>query len=217
MPTTTRSTTQERRATTELDRDQEFEALEAGAARTRRTPPTLALEPVDETVDRAAGRDRVRPALRMASDRRISDEVIDELLAGASTEKEIAGTSRIRFSLACRKVKPPEMLDHRLLHRSLEGEVELLQGLSRGEPGGHPGLIRSCSTNDNRAATAAPVDPSTPPHHATAPDTRLTATARGGPTRAAPRTLAPEPLIVVNGPDALVKDAQAVSLCVQSH
>jgi hypothetical protein len=41
---------------------------------------------VDEAVGRAADRRRVRQALGVPSDRRISDEVIDELLAGASTE-----------------------------------------------------------------------------------------------------------------------------------
>src|SRR6266853_5792130 len=49
----------------------------------------LRQELVDEAVGRAAGRRRVRQALGVASDRRISDEVIDELLAGASTEEEI--------------------------------------------------------------------------------------------------------------------------------
>ncbi|MCA1701370.1 MAG: hypothetical protein LC790_21710, partial [Actinobacteria bacterium] len=53
--------------------------------------PALPPELVDEAVDRAAGRRRVRQALSVPSDRRISDEVIDELLAGASTEEEIAG------------------------------------------------------------------------------------------------------------------------------
>jgi hypothetical protein len=46
---------------------------------------------VDDVVDLAAGRRRVRQALGMPSGRRISDEVIDGLLAGASTEEEIAG------------------------------------------------------------------------------------------------------------------------------
>ena len=54
-------------------------------------PRRLAPELVDEAVDRAAGRRRVRQAFRMPSDRRISNQVIDELLAGASTEEEIAG------------------------------------------------------------------------------------------------------------------------------
>ena len=34
------------------------------------------------------------------------------------------------------EVELPEVLDHLLLHRALESEVELLQGLVRGEPGG---------------------------------------------------------------------------------
>jgi hypothetical protein len=34
------------------------------------------------------------------------------------------------------EVELPEVLDHLLLHRALEGEVELLQGLVGGEPGG---------------------------------------------------------------------------------
>lgn len=46
---------------------------------------------VDDAVDRAARRRRVHAALGMPADRRISDEVIDELLAGASSEEEIAG------------------------------------------------------------------------------------------------------------------------------
>ena len=46
---------------------------------------------MDGAVDGAAGRRRLRQALGMPSDGRISDEVIDEPLAGASTEEEIAG------------------------------------------------------------------------------------------------------------------------------
>jgi hypothetical protein len=34
------------------------------------------------------------------------------------------------------EVELSEVLDHGLLHGSLEGEVELLQGLARGESGG---------------------------------------------------------------------------------
>jgi len=34
------------------------------------------------------------------------------------------------------EVELPEVLDHRFLDRALEGEVELLQCLSGGEPGG---------------------------------------------------------------------------------
>src|ERR1019366_4049619 len=53
-------------------------------------PPALSADLVEQAVDRAGGRRRVRQALRMPSGR-ISDELIDELLAGASTEEEIAG------------------------------------------------------------------------------------------------------------------------------
>ena len=68
-------------------------------------PPQLASELVDEAVDRAAGRRRVRQALGMPSDRRISDEVIDELLAGASTEEEIAGPGGLLAELTKRLVE----------------------------------------------------------------------------------------------------------------
>ena len=91
MPTTTRSRTQKSRTRTELEQHAvELEALGrrgASAADPRAVSPEL----VDEAVDRAAGRRRVGEALGVPSDRRISNEVIDELLAGASTEEEIAG------------------------------------------------------------------------------------------------------------------------------
>ena len=139
MPTTTRSRTQQSRTTTELDRDRELEALEAGiapgltgdetsereragfgAGQPRRGAPAghpLALPPelVDEAVDRAAGRRRVRQSLGMPSDRRISDEMIDELLAGASTEQEIAGPGGLLAELTKRLVERAmevELTDH---------------------------------------------------------------------------------------------------------
>src|SRR5450755_912178 len=117
MPTTTRSrTTQKSRSV--LERGSGFEALgagiapglpgedrsereraEIGAGQPRRGAPAadpvdrrpLASELIDEAVESAAGRRRLRQALGVPSDRRISDEVIDELLDGASTEEEIAG------------------------------------------------------------------------------------------------------------------------------
>jgi hypothetical protein len=46
---------------------------------------------VDDAVRRASERRRVHAALGIPAGRRISNEVIDELLAGASTEAEIAG------------------------------------------------------------------------------------------------------------------------------
>jgi putative transposase len=140
MPTTTK--TLKSRTTTEqdLERDCELEALglgiapglpgeewselvgrvERGAGQPRRGaaaghPPALPSELVDEAVGRAAGRRRVRQSLRMPSDRRISNEVIDELLAGASTEEEIAGPGGLLAQLTKRLVERAmevELTDH---------------------------------------------------------------------------------------------------------
>ncbi len=68
-------------------------------------PPSLSPELVDEAVDRAGGRRRVRQAIGVPSDRRISDEVIDELLAGASSEHEIAGPGGLLAELTKRLVE----------------------------------------------------------------------------------------------------------------
>ena len=134
MPTTTK--TMKSRTTIELDHDPELEGLglgiapgltgddrsereraEIGAGQPRRGapaggPPTLPAELVDEAVDRAAGRRRVRQALGVPSDRRIGNEVIDELLAGASTEEEIAGPGGLLAELT-----------KRLIERALEVEL----------------------------------------------------------------------------------------------
>ncbi|MGH2929864.1 MAG: IS256 family transposase, partial [Solirubrobacteraceae bacterium] len=78
-----------------LDGDERSEELaNASAAR----PPAGA-------VDRAVDRRRVRQALSMPSDKRISDELIDELLAGASTEQEIAGPGGLLADLTKRLVE----------------------------------------------------------------------------------------------------------------
>jgi putative transposase len=126
--------------TTELERERELEALELGiapglpgaetgefveragrgAGQPRRGaraghPPVLSPELLDEAVDRAAGRRRVRQALQMPSDRRISNEMIDELLAGASTEQEIAGPGGVLAQLTKRLVERAmevELTDH---------------------------------------------------------------------------------------------------------
>ena len=68
-------------------------------------PSSLSPELVDEAVDRAGGCRRVREALGVASDRWISDEVIDELLAGASSEEEIAGPGGLLSQLTKRLVE----------------------------------------------------------------------------------------------------------------
>jgi putative transposase len=95
----------------------ERERAEIGGGQGRRgapgmDPPTLSQELVDEAVDGAAGRRRLREALGVRSDRRISDEVIDELLAGASTEEEIAGPGGLLAQLT-----------KRLIERALEVEL----------------------------------------------------------------------------------------------
>jgi putative transposase len=92
--------------------------LNAGARRRTGDPPDRPRLPtgvVDAAVDRAAGRRRVRQALGVSSDRRISDEVIDELLAGASTEEEIAGPGGLLAELTKRLVERAmevELTDH---------------------------------------------------------------------------------------------------------
>jgi putative transposase len=75
----------------------------------------LRQELVDEAVGRAAGRRRVRQALGVPSDRRISDEVIDQLLAGAGSEEEIAGPGGLLAQLTKRLVERAmevELTDH---------------------------------------------------------------------------------------------------------
>jgi putative transposase len=114
MSTTTRSRTQKSRTRTELEQHAaELEALGRGAPAA--DPPAVSPELVDEAVDRAAGRRRVREALGVPFDRRISNEVIDELLAGASTEEEIAGRGGLLAELTKRLVERAmevELTDH---------------------------------------------------------------------------------------------------------
>jgi putative transposase len=75
----------------------------------------LAAELVDEAVERARDRRRVRQALGMPADKRISNELLDELLAGASTEEEIAGPGGLLAELTKRLVERAmevELTDH---------------------------------------------------------------------------------------------------------
>jgi putative transposase len=134
MPTTTRSRTTEKRSSLlELDPDleglglgiapgvpgddrSERERAEIGAGHVRRgardgDPSALRDGLVDGAVDRAGNRRRVRQALGMP-EKRISNEVIDELLAGASTEEEIAGPGGVLAQLT-----------KRLIERALEVEM----------------------------------------------------------------------------------------------
>jgi len=138
MPTRTR--TLDSRTAVELDQDPEFGALGLGIApglsgddhseivdragigagqprrrAPRANPPALPAGVVEEAVDRASGRRRVRQALRMPADRRISDEVLDELLAGAATEEELAGPGGLLAELTKRLVERAmevELIDH---------------------------------------------------------------------------------------------------------
>jgi putative transposase len=124
MPMTTRSRTEtDSRTALELgalaagyapglpgDEASERERAGVGAGQPRRGasaahPAVLGADVVDGAVDRVADRRRVRQALNMPSDRRISNELIDELLAGASTEEEIAGPGGILAQLTKRLVE----------------------------------------------------------------------------------------------------------------
>jgi len=91
-----------------LDCDERSEELaSASAAR----PPAG----VVGAVDRALSRRRARQALSMPDGRGVSDELIDELLAGASTEQEIAGPGGILAQLTKRLVERAmevELTDH---------------------------------------------------------------------------------------------------------
>ena len=134
MPTRTRTTNSR---TTELERDRELEALGLGiapglpsaetgelveragrgAGQPRRGAsaggPQAAV--IDRAVERASDRRRVHAALGMPPDRRISNEMIDELLAGASTEDEIAGPGGLLAELTKRLVERAmevELTDH---------------------------------------------------------------------------------------------------------
>jgi putative transposase len=130
MPT---KTTSQKSRTTVLERDpgiapglpgdehgELVERAGIGAGQPRRgasvgDPRPLRPELVDEALERAAGRRRVRQALQVPSDRRISDEVIDELLAGASSEEEIAGPGGLLAELTRRLVERAmevELTDH---------------------------------------------------------------------------------------------------------
>jgi putative transposase len=109
MPTTTRSRTQ--RSRTESEQYRELEALGLGSAPSADSQE----EVIDRAVDRAVRRRRAHTALGMASDRQISNEMIDELLAGASTEQEIAGPGGLLAELTKRLVERAmevELTDH---------------------------------------------------------------------------------------------------------
>ncbi len=88
----------------------------------------------------------------MASDRRISDEVIDELLAGASTEEEIAGPGGLLAELT-----------KRLVERAMEVELTEHVGYEpHCEPPGGTGNTRNGSTSKTLVTEHGPVHVETP-------------------------------------------------------
>jgi putative transposase len=120
MPTETRSSTQKLKSSPgcgelevgsralALDSDERSEELASASA--ARPPAGVA-----GAVDRALDRRRVRDALAMPKDRRISNELLDELLAGASSEQEVAGPGGVLAQLTKRLVERAmevELTDH---------------------------------------------------------------------------------------------------------
>ena len=108
----------------------------------------LAPELVDEAVDRA----RLRAAVGLPDGGRLSDEVIDELLAGASTEEEIVGPGGLLAQLT-----------KRLVERAME--VELTDHLGyepHQEPPGGTGNTRNGSTPKTLITEHGPVPIDTP-------------------------------------------------------
>src|SRR5262249_39396153 len=81
-------------------------------------PPLEVREPralSQELVDGAVGRARLRGMVERPGGERIPDEVIDQLLAGAKTEKEIAGPGGLLAQLTKRlveRVMEVELTDH---------------------------------------------------------------------------------------------------------
>src|SRR5438034_6875003 len=112
----------------------------AAGARQRELAPEL----IDDAVNRARVRSAVGP---LPAGDRLSDEVIDELLAGASTEEEIAGPGGLLAQLS-----------KRLIERALE--VELTDHLGyepHQEPPGGTGNTRNGSTPKTLITDQGPV------------------------------------------------------------
>jgi putative transposase len=154
MPTTT----QDHVEVQELVFPAAGERREPGGRPERTSGGALVVDPVSlppglvcEAVDRAGGRRRVRQTLGVPSER-ISDEVIDELLAGASTEEEIAGPGGLLADLT-----------KRLLERAME--VELTDHLGyepHQEPPGGAENQRNGSTGKTLMTEHGPVALDTP-------------------------------------------------------
>jgi putative transposase len=107
----------------------------------------------DGVVDDAVNRAGVRSAVgRLAGGGRISDEVIDELLAGASTEEEIVGPGGLLAQLT-----------KRLVERAMEAELTDHVGFEpHQEPPGGTGNTRNGSTPKMLVTDHGPVPIETP-------------------------------------------------------
>ena len=106
-----------------------------------------------DLIDEAMNRARVRSAVGPLRDGgRISDEVIDELLAGASTEEEIVGPGGLLAELT-----------KRLVERAMEAELTDYLGFEpHAEPAGGTGNTRNGGTPKTLVTDHGPVRISTP-------------------------------------------------------
>ncbi|MHB8694286.1 MAG: hypothetical protein ACYDHH_23855 [Solirubrobacteraceae bacterium] len=134
---------------------------------------------VDQALERAGGRRRVRQALGMPSDRRISNEVIDELLAGASTEEELAGPGELLAELT-----------KRLVERAME--VELTDHVGY-EPHQEPPAAETLSPARRSDPSRPARPPCSPARQETASRAPHTAPPSTAPARARPRATAGTP------------------------
>jgi putative transposase len=134
------------------------ERSEPGGRATRGAGGTLRAavggrELLAELVDEAVNRARVRAAVGpLAGGGRISDEVIDELLAGASTEEEIVGPGGLLAQLT-----------KRLVERAMDAELTDYLGYEpHVEPPGGAGDTRNGGTPKTLLTDHGPVRISTP-------------------------------------------------------
>ena len=149
----TRTKTSSRTQSTRIVLDpEELEApgLEPGersagvAARDLPLPAAPSRELSQGLIDEALDRARLRGMLELPDGGQISDEVIDQLLAGARTEAEIAGPGGLLAQLT-----------KRLIERALEVELTEHVGYEpHAEPPGGAGNARICRAQHMRAYVA---------------------------------------------------------------
>jgi putative transposase len=133
-------------------RELETTGLDAGERAAAGGWPSCGRELSPELVDRAVDRARLRAAVELPDGGRLSDEVIDELLAGARSEEEIVGPGGLLAQLT-----------KRLVERAME--VELTEHLGyepHQEPPGGTGNTRNGSTPKTLVTDHGPVAIRTP-------------------------------------------------------